>query len=59
MSAILAMAEALELEVTAEGIETREQLAIQRAQGYYLGRPMPASATDRLVSQGRTWLIPE
>ncbi len=46
--AILDMSEALKLEVVAEGIENREQLAylVERncnyGQGYYLGKPMTA-----------------
>jgi predicted signal transduction protein with EAL and GGDEF domain len=49
------MADALALDVTAEGVETQGQLAIlkklrcQQAQGYYLARPMPAAAMT-------TWL---
>jgi EAL domain-containing protein (putative c-di-GMP-specific phosphodiesterase class I) len=49
VSAVLSMARALELEVVAEGVETDAQLAWLRehgcgfAQGYLLGRPMPAA----------------
>jgi diguanylate cyclase (GGDEF)-like protein/PAS domain S-box-containing protein len=58
VAAVLAMAEALALDVTAEGVETAEQLAhlnrlgCQRAQGYYLARPMPAAAIGRLLTDG-------
>lgn len=44
---IIGLGKAFSLTVTAEGIETREQLeelkaiACQEGQGYYLGRPMP------------------
>ena len=47
VAAIVAMAEALGLEVTAEGVETQDQLAnlkrlnCQRAQGYFLAPPCP------------------
>ncbi len=47
--AITAMSRSLRLEVTAEGVETEQQLASLRAlqcghlQGYLLGRPAPAS----------------
>jgi len=48
VSSIIAMAASLNLKVVAEGIETDEQLAFVRdagcdtAQGFRLGRPMPA-----------------
>jgi diguanylate cyclase (GGDEF)-like protein/PAS domain S-box-containing protein len=57
VAAILAMAQALNLTVTAEGIETKEQLAIlttlgcQRGQGYLLGRPDIEPAMQRLLRQ--------
>ena len=63
VAAIVAMAAALDLEVTAEGVETREQLAIlktlkcQRVQGFYLARPMPATAMDRLIADSHQWRI--
>jgi diguanylate cyclase len=46
--AIVALARSLELEIVAEGVETREQLqfinelACQRAQGYHFSRPVEA-----------------
>jgi len=46
---IVSLADALGLDVVAEGVETREQadvllrLGCHRAQGYYFGRPAPAS----------------
>jgi diguanylate cyclase (GGDEF)-like protein/PAS domain S-box-containing protein len=63
VAAIVAMAAALGLEVTAEGVETREQLAdlkrlhCQRAQGFYLARPMPAAAMTRLVAGSHRWQV--
>jgi EAL domain-containing protein (putative c-di-GMP-specific phosphodiesterase class I) len=45
---VVALARALELTVTGEGIETEEQfghlrdMGCHEAQGYYLGRPAPA-----------------
>ena len=50
VTSILALARALELDVVAEGVETREQrqqlvdLGCTYLQGYLLGRPMPADA---------------
>ena len=63
VAAIVAMADALGLVVTAEGVENPEQLSILRelqcgrGQGYYLARPMPAVDMDRLVSQGHFWAV--
>ncbi len=58
VQAITHLAHALGLSVTAEGVETEEQLAVLRslasnlAQGYLLGRPMPAEQLTHLL--GRT-----
>jgi EAL domain-containing protein (putative c-di-GMP-specific phosphodiesterase class I) len=63
VAAIVAMADALGLVVTAEGVESAEQLSIlrrlqcQRGQGYYLAQPMPAADMDRLVRQSHCWLV--
>ncbi|MDQ1423356.1 MAG: hypothetical protein QOD72_854, partial [Acidimicrobiaceae bacterium] len=63
VGAIIAMAEALQLEVTAEGVETSDQLAslkrldCRRAQGFYLARPMPADALTRLVEESYRWNV--
>ena len=49
VTAIVAMARSLDLNVIAEGVETEEQaaflrsLACHQAQGYHFGRPMPAA----------------
>jgi EAL domain-containing protein (putative c-di-GMP-specific phosphodiesterase class I) len=57
------MAGALDLEVTAEGVETQDQLAnlqqlgCQRAQGYYLDRPMPAKGISRLIAESHRWTV--
>ena len=57
VTAIVAMAASLGVEVVAEGVETEEQLAqlrrlgCQRAQGFLLARPMSAAAAARLVSR--------
>ena len=34
-----------------------KKLQCERAQGYYLARPMPASDVDSLIAQGQTWEI--
>jgi diguanylate cyclase (GGDEF)-like protein/PAS domain S-box-containing protein len=53
--AIITMAHSLKLDVLAEGVETADQLAILRdeqcnlIQGYYFGRPMPATDFINLV----------
>jgi predicted signal transduction protein with EAL and GGDEF domain len=55
--AVVAMAESLELTTTAEGVETEEQAVLIRAmgcnkiQGYYFGRPMPASDARALFQR--------
>ena len=56
VAAIVAMAAALELEVVAEGVETQDQLMglrtlrCNRAQGFFLARPLPADAMTQLVA---------
>ena len=61
VAAIVAMASALDLEVTAEGVETREQLralkalGVPRAQGFFWARPMPAAEISELVAQSHRW----
>jgi EAL domain-containing protein (putative c-di-GMP-specific phosphodiesterase class I) len=63
VAAIVAMAGALDLRVTAEGVETQEQLSglmklsVPRAQGFYLARPMPADAITRLVAESHRWNV--
>jgi EAL domain-containing protein (putative c-di-GMP-specific phosphodiesterase class I) len=63
VAAIVAMAEALGLDVIAEGVETAGQLAnlaklhCGRVQGYYLARPMVAAALTRLVEEHHIWPV--
>ncbi|MGZ8758668.1 MAG: PAS domain S-box protein [Aeromicrobium sp.] len=63
VAAIIAMAAALALQVTAEGVENQDQLAnlkrlqCQRAQGFYLARPMPAAGTDQLIAESHRWQV--
>lgn len=55
IQAIVGLGRALSLTVTAEGIETAEQLELLKAvccdegQGYFLGRPLDTSAFNKLV----------
>jgi diguanylate cyclase (GGDEF)-like protein/PAS domain S-box-containing protein len=59
VQAVIALASALKLTVVAEGIEQPDQLAmlrgfgVQRAQGYLLGRPMPAEDLTRILQRTR------
>jgi diguanylate cyclase (GGDEF)-like protein/PAS domain S-box-containing protein len=61
VAAILAMADALGLCVTAEGVETQDQLEILKtlhcgqAQGFLMARAMPAVEMNELVAQQRRW----
>ena len=65
VAAIIAMSKALNLDVTAEGVETREQLTLlkelscQRAQGYLLAMPMPADELTQLIQDGYRWPVDE
>ncbi|CAN5640831.1 hypothetical protein BH23CHL2_BH23CHL2_32340 [soil metagenome] len=58
VQAIISLAVALGLTVTAEGLETREtlgrlvELACEQAQGYYFARPMPAESLESLWANG-------
>lgn len=58
VSAIIAMAHSLELEVIAEGIEEAAHLELLRGmkcdfvQGYYIARPMPAIEFEKLIATG-------
>jgi EAL domain-containing protein (putative c-di-GMP-specific phosphodiesterase class I) len=58
VAAILSMADALGLSVTAEGIEDLSQLAAlrrmrcQRGQGFYLDHPMPGEALTQILELG-------
>jgi EAL domain-containing protein (putative c-di-GMP-specific phosphodiesterase class I) len=56
VTAIVAMARSLDVDVVAEGVETEEQLeelkrlGCRRAQGYLLARPMSAAAVARRLA---------
>ena len=55
VSAIIAIAHSLDLDVVAEGVETAEQLAFLRslgcdsAQGYFFSRPIPADEFEKMM----------
>ncbi len=57
LQGILALAQAFELEIIAEGVETERhgvkllQLGYQLAQGYAIAKPMPAAAVFEWVQQ--------
>jgi diguanylate cyclase (GGDEF)-like protein/PAS domain S-box-containing protein len=63
VTAIVAMASALDLEVVAEGVETSGQLTnlgrlhCTHAQGFYLSRPMPPEGITRLLATSHRWSI--
>jgi diguanylate cyclase (GGDEF)-like protein len=58
--AVIALAHSLKLVVVAEGVETREQLAIlkrhgcDRMQGYLFSPPVPADQFEKLIKERRT-----
>ena len=60
VSAIIRMAQALGMQTTAEGVETKGQLEFLReqgcteVQGYYCGRPMPAAELQALLQRSAT-----
>jgi diguanylate cyclase (GGDEF)-like protein len=60
VAAIVSMGHALGLEVTAEGVETAEELNYlraqncDRAQGWYFGRPVPSSELSAILDHANT-----
>lgn len=62
--AIIAFAKALKLSITAEGIETAEQLALlqelkcDRGQGYYFAKPLTSEALSQLFASSEANLFP-
>jgi diguanylate cyclase (GGDEF)-like protein/PAS domain S-box-containing protein len=61
VNTILALANSLDMEVVAEGVETEQQLQLLRkmhcayAQGYHLSRPIEASQFEALIGARRSW----
>jgi len=58
VTAIVAMAKSLGLDIVAEGVETQEQLrfvhkqGVRIVQGYYFSRPVPAREFEKLLEGG-------
>jgi len=58
---ILTLAHHLKIDVTAEGVETQEQLTqlqdwrCQYAQGYFFSRPVPATVAEALIASDQRW----
>jgi diguanylate cyclase (GGDEF)-like protein/PAS domain S-box-containing protein len=61
VQAVISLAKSLGMRVTAEGIETREQLEHLRSldcdqgQGYFLARPLSAVAAEELLMKNPRW----
>jgi diguanylate cyclase (GGDEF)-like protein/PAS domain S-box-containing protein len=61
VNTILALAQSLDMEVVAEGVETAEQLQLLRnlhcayAQGYHLSRPVDSEHFEALLGERRSW----
>jgi diguanylate cyclase (GGDEF)-like protein len=60
ISSIATLARGLDISITAEGVETREQfdmlrtLGVNFVQGYLLGRPVPKSELETQIRSGRS-----
>ncbi len=64
VQAVTDLAHGLGLDVTAEGLETADQVAwaraagCERGQGFYFARPLPADALAALLAAGLTFSLP-
>ena len=62
--AVIAMAHSMRMWVTAEGVESLEQLELLRSlncdemQGYFISRPVPAEEFEELLRNHRGWAVP-
>lgn len=62
--AMIAMANALNLKVVAEGVETQDQLdflhgvGCDTLQGYYLSRPLPGADIERIFRENKAMPVP-
>ena len=60
VASVLTLARGLDIAVTAEGVETKQQFELLRGagvhqvQGYLFGKPMPADEFWKLLETGRT-----
>lgn len=61
VNAIVAMAHSLDLDVCAEGVETKAQLDLlqkvgcDQIQGYFLSKPVPSADAARLMRERQVW----
>ena len=61
VNTILSLAQSLDMEVVAEGVETAEQLQLLRglhctyAQGYHLSRPIDSAHFEALLGEKKSW----
>jgi len=62
--AVIAMAHSMRMWVTAEGVESLEQLELLRSlncdemQGYFISRPVPAEEFEELLRNHHGWAVP-
>lgn len=65
IQAIIALANSLNLEVVAEGVETKKQLrflqklSCKELQGYYFSKPIPASRCEKMLKESDKFKVTE